>query len=94
MAVRVAVFLCSTSFLLGILFTHWIADSLTLWKRSPATDDRLWTAAAYYRILINGDRSFAYVVLAAAGLGAVSILLSLLDGQAENIMFDGASSCA
>ncbi|KAG1826998.1 uncharacterized protein BJ212DRAFT_1309775 [Suillus subaureus] len=32
MGVRAGVVVCITSFLLGSLFTHWIADSLTLWK--------------------------------------------------------------
>jgi hypothetical protein len=93
MAIRVAVFICVTSFLLGILFTHWIADSLTLWKINK-TDERLWTAASYYHILVNGHPAFGYALLTAVITGGVCILLNLLDGQAYNLMFDGGSSCA
>ncbi|OBZ75922.1 hypothetical protein A0H81_04750 [Grifola frondosa] len=67
---RMSVVVSATAFLLGLLFTHWIADSLTLWK-SPETqtDPRLWTRTA----------------------GGVTILWSLRDGRAGNLMFDGGS---
>lgn len=77
----------------GALFTHWIADSLTLWK-SPVTDEHLWSAAAYYAVLARMPASLAYVPAALAALGASTILWSLRDGEAGNLMFDGASICA
>ncbi|TFY61430.1 hypothetical protein EVG20_g7064 [Dentipellis fragilis] len=74
----------------GLLFTHWIADSLTLWK-APVTDANLWTAASYYHIILKGSPYFAYSICAVVALGAVTILWSLRDGEAGNIMFDGGS---
>jgi ER membrane protein SH3 len=76
----------------GVLFTHWIADSLTLWK-TPVTDAHLWVAARYYHVLTKGAPGVGYVVAAAATLGAVTILWSLRDGEAGNLMFDGGSIC-
>ncbi|KAJ3509216.1 hypothetical protein NMY22_g16366 [Coprinellus aureogranulatus] len=90
MGVRAAVFVCITSFLLGALFTHWIADSLTLWK-SPVTDEHLWTAASYYSIIAKGPVDALYFLAAVVLLGATTILWSLNDFQAENILFDGGS---
>jgi len=90
MGVRAGVFVCVTSFLLGALFTHWIADSLTLWK-SPVTDEHLWTAASYYSILAKGTNETLYFLAAVVALGAVTILWSLNDLRAGNIMFDGGS---
>jgi len=74
------------------LFTHWIADSLTLWK-SPVTDEHLWTAASYYSILAKGPSQILYFLAAVVTLGGTTILWSLNDLQAENIMFDGGSIC-
>ncbi|TFK76501.1 hypothetical protein BDN72DRAFT_831076 [Pluteus cervinus] len=90
MGVRVGVVVCVTSFLLGALFTHWIADSLTLWK-TPVTDEHLWTAASYYSILANGPVEILYFLSAVVVLGGTTILWSLRDGEAENLMFDGGS---
>ncbi|KAI0806954.1 Shr3 amino acid permease chaperone [Fomes fomentarius] len=89
---RMSVVVSATSFLLGLLFTHWIADSLTLWK-SPETqtDSRLWTAATYYSILMHGVPQLAYLYAAVAIVGGVTILWSLRDGRAGNLMFDGGS---
>jgi hypothetical protein len=90
MGVRAGVVVCVTSFLLGTLYTHWIADSLTLWK-SPVTDEHLWTAALYYSILAKGPVEILYFLSAVVILGAITILWSLRDGEAGNLMFDGAS---
>ncbi|KAF8260439.1 ER membrane protein SH3-domain-containing protein, partial [Lactarius quietus] len=75
---------------LGLLFTHWIADSLTLW-RTPVTDAHLWVAARYYHVLTRAAPGIGYVVAAASMLGAATILWSLRDGEAGNLMFDGGS---
>ena len=77
----------------GVLFTHWIADSLTLWK-TPVTDAHLWVAARYYNVLTKGVPWVGYIVATTAALGAVTIFWSLCDGEAGNLMFDGASICA
>jgi len=90
MAIRAAITVSVTSTLLGLLFTHWIADSLTLWK-TPVTDAHLWVAARYYNVLTKGASGVGYVVAATATVGAVTILWSLGDGEAGNLMFDGAS---
>lgn len=90
MGLRTAVVVCVTSFLLGALFTHWIADSLTLWK-SPVTDEHLWIAASYYSILAKGPIEILYFLAAVVILGATTILWSLNDLRAGNIMFDGGS---
>lgn len=87
---RIAVVIMSTSFLLGILMTHWIADSLTLWK-SPLTDARLYTAAAYYSLLSKMTFGMAGTVVAVVTIGFMGLLLSAQDGEAGNLMFDGAS---
>jgi hypothetical protein len=90
MAIRLAIIVSVTSVLLGLLFTHWIADSLTLWK-TPVTDAHLWVAARYYHVLTRGAPGIGYVVAATAMLGAATILWSLRDGEAGNLMFDGGS---
>ncbi|KAH9857676.1 ER membrane protein SH3-domain-containing protein [Lenzites betulinus] len=89
---RMSVVVSATAFLLGLLFTHWIADSLTLWK-SPErqTDARLWTAATYYAVLTHGPPQLAYIYGSVALIGATTILWSLRDGRAGNLMFDGGS---
>jgi ER membrane protein SH3 len=76
----------------GLLFTHWIADSLTLW-RAPVTDAHLWVAARYYHVLTKGAPGVSYVVAATAILGALTILWSFREGRADNLMFDGGSIC-
>ena len=90
MAIRTSVVVCITSFLLGALFTHWIADSLTLWK-SPVTDEHLWTAAKYYSILSKTPQESILALCGAVGVGALTIIWSLRDGEAGNLMFDGSS---
>ncbi|KAJ2916034.1 hypothetical protein MD484_g4358, partial [Candolleomyces efflorescens] len=94
MGLRAAVFVCITSFLLaqhpGALFTHWIADSLTLWK-SPVTDQHLWTAASYYSILAKVPTAWLHFLRSLVLVGAITILWSLNDLRAGNIMFDGGS---
>lgn len=90
MGFRAATVVCTTSFLLGALFTNWIADSLTLWK-SPVTDNNLWTAASYYAILAKGPAQLGYSLAVVVVLGVLALLLSLRDGEAGNIMFDGGS---
>jgi hypothetical protein len=72
--------------------THWIADSLTLWK-SPLTDARLYTAAAYYSLLSKMTFGMAGTVVAVVTIGFMGLLLSAQDGEAGNLMFDGASLC-
>ncbi|KAK7043618.1 hypothetical protein VNI00_008229 [Paramarasmius palmivorus] len=90
MGVRAAVVVSVTSFLLGALFTHWIADSITLWKQ-PITDTNLWTAASYYAILAKIPTEFSYFLASLVALGGTTILWSFRDGEAGNLMFDGGS---
>ncbi|KAJ7470683.1 Shr3 amino acid permease chaperone [Mycena latifolia] len=84
MGIRSTVVVCVTSFLLGSLFTHWIADSLTLWK-SPVTDEHLWTAALYYSILTKGPPIIFYFPRRRGRSRRLG------DGEAGNLMFDGGS---
>ncbi|KAF8520170.1 ER membrane protein SH3-domain-containing protein, partial [Hysterangium stoloniferum] len=74
----------------GTLATHWIADSLTLWK-SPLTDSHLFTSAAYYSILAKAPFGMGVAIGAVAFTGSATTLWSLWDGRAGNLMFDGAS---
>jgi hypothetical protein len=74
----------------GALFTHWIADSLTLWK-SPVTDQNLWIAAAYYSIIARAPPQIFWALSAVVTLGGTTLLWSLNDFRAGNIMFDGGS---
>ncbi|THH10187.1 hypothetical protein EW145_g1481 [Phellinidium pouzarii] len=90
MGLRVAFVICTTSFLLGILFVHWIADSLTLWK-SFITREDIWTSAAYYSVHARAPAQLGYALAAVVTLGAATILWSFGDGAAGNLMFDGAS---
>ncbi|KAF7304781.1 hypothetical protein MKEN_01192200 [Mycena kentingensis (nom. inval.)] len=90
MGIRATVVFCVVSFLLGTLFTHWIADSLTLWK-APITDEHLWTAASYYASLSKATPFLGYFLVSVVATGAVAILWSFGDGQASNLMFDGGS---
>jgi len=76
----------------GLLFTHWIADSLTLWK-PPATDERLWMSAAYYSVIIKAPIGFLYFFAFVAVGGGLTILWCLREGEAGNLMFDGGSIC-
>ncbi|KAF9793317.1 Shr3 amino acid permease chaperone [Thelephora terrestris] len=87
---RVSVVVFATSFLLGLLFTHWIADSLTLWK-PPATDERLWMAARYYFVIAQTSIGFLYFFAFVAIGGGFTILWCLREGEAGNLMFDGGS---
>ena len=89
---RVLVHLVSSPAFSGSLFTHWIADSLTLWK-SPVTDEHLWTAALYYSILTKGPVQVLYILSAIVVLGGATIFWSFRDGEAGNLMFDGGSIC-
>ncbi|KAG7092312.1 hypothetical protein E1B28_008674 [Marasmius oreades] len=91
MGVRAAVVVSVTSFLLGSLFTHWIADSITLWK-SPTNDDtNFWIAASYYTILTKFPQQLSYALAAIIVLGGTTIIWSFNDGRAGNLMFDGGS---
>ena len=44
-------------------------------------------------MVTKGAPGIGYVVVATATLGAVTILWSLRDGEAGNLMFDGGSIC-
>ncbi|QRV86606.1 ER membrane protein SH3 [Ceratobasidium sp. AG-Ba] len=90
MGVRSALAICGTSFLLGTLSTHWIADWGTLWQ-PPLTDAHLRTSASYYHILSSMSRNLQAIPVAISGLGGVALLWSFRDGRAGNLMFDGAS---
>ncbi|TDL27610.1 hypothetical protein BD410DRAFT_683306, partial [Rickenella mellea] len=90
MGLRACIVVCATSFLLGILFTHWIADSLTLWK-APITNEHLWTSAAYYSLLARVPAWLGWFLASVVATGAITILWSLGDGAAGNLMFDGGS---
>ncbi|KAI0031694.1 Shr3 amino acid permease chaperone [Vararia minispora EC-137] len=93
MASRVAVVICATSFLLGVLCTHWTADALTRWKPPSArADAHFWTAAAYYRTLAHAPPVAALVLGGAATLGVASVCVGLFKGDATDLMFDGAST--
>ncbi|EIN07837.1 hypothetical protein PUNSTDRAFT_53192 [Punctularia strigosozonata HHB-11173 SS5] len=87
---RASIIICLTSFLLGVLFTNWIADSLTLWK-NPVTDEALWTSARYYSILASLPANMAWALAAVVGLGGLALASSMARGQAGNLMFDGGS---
>ena len=78
---------------LGLLFTHWIADSLTLWK-PPATDERLWMSATYYSVITKAPIGFLYFFAFVAIGGGLTILWCLREGEAGNLMFDGGSICS
>ncbi|KAK0197174.1 Shr3 amino acid permease chaperone [Armillaria mellea] len=90
MGLRVSVVVCVTSFLLGASSPTGSPTALTLWK-SPVTDENLWIAAAYYSILTKAPVQMYYAMALTVLAGALTILLSLRDGEAGNLMFDGGS---
>jgi len=90
MGLRVAGVIISTSFLLGILLSHWTADSLTLWQ-TPLTDEHLRTAAIYYGTFASLPINMLWALVGIAAFGASCLLASIREGQAGNLMFDGAS---
>jgi len=87
---RVSVVIFVTSFLLGLLFTHWIADSLTMWK-PPVTDERFQMSATYYFMITKTPIGFLYFFALVAVGGGFTILWCLREGEAGNLMFDGGS---
>jgi hypothetical protein len=80
------------SFGLGCFFTHWIADSITLWQ-TPLTDAHLYSAATYYSILSTMPTWMDALLVVIMTASALALILSFWDGQAGNLMFDGASTC-
>jgi len=90
MAIRSSMIVATTSFIIGTLATHFVADSLTLWQ-SPVTDERLYVAAQYYVLLSNTPIEVVYLLGSVITTGALLILWSLFDGGAGNLMFDGGS---
>ena len=77
----------------GLLFTHWIADSLTLWK-PPATNERLLMSATYYSVIAKAPIGFLYFFAFVTIGGGLTILWCLREGEAGNLMFDGGSICS
>lgn len=53
----------------------------------------MYTSAAYYSLLAQAPREMGVAVSVVAVTGATTILWSLWDGRAGNLMFDGASFC-
>jgi len=90
MAIRASIIVATTSFIIGTLATHFVADSLTLWQ-SPVTDERLFVAAQYYVLLSQTPIEIFYVIGFITALGTLMIAWSLFDGGAGNLMFDGGS---
>ncbi|KZV99102.1 hypothetical protein EXIGLDRAFT_712471 [Exidia glandulosa HHB12029] len=90
MGVRSALIVCATSFLLGALTTNWIADSLTLWK-SPVTDANLLTAASYYALVSKMPTPMLAGLGGVVALAFTALASSMWQGDAGNVMFDGAS---
>ncbi len=87
----------STSFLLGITFTHWIADHNVLWT-SPVTPAAISTSISYYTILGNADPGLywawcgvAGIALAAAGWRVGRGLGGVKGGEGGGWLFDGGS---
>jgi len=90
MGIRAAVAVLATSFLLGTMLTHWMADALTLWK-VPLTDAHLFTAASYYTLLSTMPSIMIWVLVAVVLSGAIALFMCFSDRRAGNVMFDGAS---
>jgi hypothetical protein len=74
----------------GVLFTNWIADSLTLWK-NPVTDEHLWTSARYYSILASLPEKMTWALGTVVLVCGAVLGMSLARGEAGNLMFDGGS---
>jgi hypothetical protein len=74
----------------GALCAHWTADAQTLWKQ-PVTDANLWAATGYYALLAKMPAVLARMFAGAGAALGTTLLWSLLDGRADNIMFDGGA---
>ena len=74
------------------MYTHWIADSLTLWQ-SPLTDAHLRTAVTYYGLFATQPIWMTGTLVGVTLIGATSLLASFREGASGNLMFDGASLC-
>lgn len=58
------------------------------------TNEHIWISASYYSLFARSTSELGYALAAVVTLGAATILWSLGDGAAGNLMFDGASICA
>ncbi|TIB92886.1 hypothetical protein E3Q19_01775 [Wallemia mellicola] len=76
--IRLCSILCSASFLLGTIFTHWIADHGTLWQ--TPTSESLSTALSYYRNLVSAPESMKMIIPIVASVGMMSLLIGLYNG--------------
>ncbi len=83
--------LCSSSFLLGIIYCNWAFDHAILWDRDGATSEALARAQSHYAALYHAPtvmRNTLYTAIA-AGLGAM--VLKLYKPDESNTLFDGGS---
>ncbi|TXT10998.1 hypothetical protein VHUM_01749 [Vanrija humicola] len=90
---RTTIVTCTTCFLLGTTFTHWIADHNVLW-RSPVTPAALEQSIRYYSLLGHGPDGLGWVYIAvgvAALVAAGGKLVSGWRGKGGEVLFDGAS---
>ena len=61
--------------------------------RVLVTNEHLWIAATYYSILTKSPHEMLYFLATIVFTGAAALVWSLRDGEAGNLMFDGASIC-
>jgi heme/copper-type cytochrome/quinol oxidase subunit 3 len=76
----------------GALCALWTADAITLWQ-SPLTNEHLASAGGFYAVLAKMPTWLTRTFVGVVVLGGTTLLWSLGDGRAGNIMFDGASAC-
>lgn len=60
---------------------------------TPSSNENIWVAAGYYSLFARCPAELGYILAAIVTLGAATILWSLGDGAAGNLMFDTASIC-
>ncbi|KAK9235333.1 Shr3 amino acid permease chaperone [Lipomyces kononenkoae] len=82
--------LCSSSFLLGVLFVNWTYDHKTLWTPNP-TDNVFAMAKQHYTLLATEPVIIQHVFHTVIGLGLLGFILKLYKPSESNKLFDGGS---
>ncbi|KAJ8098845.1 Shr3 amino acid permease chaperone [Lipomyces tetrasporus] len=82
--------LCSSSFLLGVLFVNWTYDHKTLWTPNP-TAEVFALAKQHYTQLATEPVIIQHVFHTVVGLGLLGFVIKLYKPSESNKLFDGGS---
>ncbi|KAK9480149.1 Shr3 amino acid permease chaperone [Lipomyces japonicus] len=82
--------LCSTSFLLGILFVNWTYDHKTLWTKDPV-ESSFENSRQHYALLATAPVIMLRVFHIVIGFALLGFVLKLYKPSESNKLFDGGS---